>query len=216
MALLDAYEATLDAEIFSSRAAHHGRCDREIWRYNGRRFLRSSLRCPRDGRSGSPAQAIPGFAHAQRELRGRHGAYPHARLHRRIRNITSGPRTRWRHSPEWRRNTACSPQPMAWQRRSSPSIPPKSWSPAPQATRPPQKLEDAANDRLSPRQSSPARHAASPLENLPMALRQDTAAFAQGQSASLVCAGTTCLPPTSDPEELKRILQKGIAGTAAG
>ncbi len=54
------------------------------------------------------------------------------------------------------------------------------------------------------------------LQNLPIALRQTLPHLSKDKSQALVCAGTTCLPPTSDPEELKRILQKGIAGTAAG
>jgi uncharacterized protein YyaL (SSP411 family) len=33
---------------------------------------------------------------------------------------------------------------------------------------------------------------------------------------ALVCTGNTCLPPTSDADELKHLLEKGIAGTAAG
>lgn len=55
-----------------------------------------------------------------------------------------------------------------------------------------------------------------PLENLPMALRQTLPHLARDKAQALVCAGTTCLPPTGDAEELQRILQKGIAGTAAG
>ncbi len=54
------------------------------------------------------------------------------------------------------------------------------------------------------------------LQNMPIALRQTLPHLSKDKSQALVCAGTTCLPPTSDPEELKRILQKGIAGTAAG
>ncbi len=78
------------------------------------------------------------------------------------------------------------------------------------------KLEEAANTvyrlgkavlRLTPQAS---------LENLPMALRQTLPHLPKDKAQALVCTGTTCRPPTSDPEELKRILQKGIAGTAAG
>ncbi|HTC42723.1 MAG TPA: thioredoxin domain-containing protein [Candidatus Acidoferrales bacterium] len=54
------------------------------------------------------------------------------------------------------------------------------------------------------------------LENLPIALRQTLPHLPKDKAQALVCTGTTCLPPTGDPEELKRILQKGIAGTAAG
>ena len=54
------------------------------------------------------------------------------------------------------------------------------------------------------------------LENLPLALRQTVPHLAREKAAAIVCAGTSCLPPTSDAEELKRLLQRGIAGTAAG
>jgi uncharacterized protein YyaL (SSP411 family) len=79
-----------------------------------------------------------------------------------------------------------------------------------------QKLEEAANRlyrlgkavlRVTPEAS---------VENLPIALRQTLPHLPKGRAQALVCAGTTCLPPTSDPDDLKRILQKGIAGTAAG
>jgi len=33
--------------------------------------------------------------------------------------------------------------------------------------------------------------------------------------AALVCSGNVCLPPVSDPGELRKILTKGIAGTSA-
>jgi len=79
-----------------------------------------------------------------------------------------------------------------------------------------EKLERAANDvfrfgkavlRVTPGTS---------LEYLPAALRQTLPHLPKDKAAALVCAGNTCLPPTSDPEELKRLLEKGIAGTAAG
>jgi uncharacterized protein YyaL (SSP411 family) len=54
------------------------------------------------------------------------------------------------------------------------------------------------------------------LENLPSALRQTFPHIARDKAAALVCAGNSCSPPTSDPEELVRLLKKGIAGTAAG
>ena len=54
------------------------------------------------------------------------------------------------------------------------------------------------------------------LENLPSALRQTLPHVAREKAAALVCAGNSCLPPTSDAEELVRLLKKGIAGTAAG
>jgi uncharacterized protein YyaL (SSP411 family) len=54
------------------------------------------------------------------------------------------------------------------------------------------------------------------LENLPSALRQTLPHLPKDKPMALVCAGTTCLPPTSDADELRRLLQKGIAGTATG
>ena len=57
---------------------------------------------------------------------------------------------------------------------------------------------------------------ATSLEYLPVALRQTLPHLPKDKPSALVCSGNTCLPPTSDPEELKRLLQKGIAGTATG
>jgi uncharacterized protein len=79
-----------------------------------------------------------------------------------------------------------------------------------------EKLEAAANGvfqlgkavlRVTPEAS---------LENLPMALRQTLPHLPRDKAQALVCAGTTCLPPTGDAEQLRDLLQKGIAGTAAG
>jgi len=49
-----------------------------------------------------------------------------------------------------------------------------------------------------------------------VALRQTLPHLPKDKASALVCSGNSCLPPTSDAEELKRLLQKGIAGTAAG
>jgi len=79
-----------------------------------------------------------------------------------------------------------------------------------------QKLEEAANGvfrlgkavlRFTPKSS---------LENLPAALRQTLPHLPKGKAVAVVCSGTSCLPPVGDPEELKRVLEQGIAGTAAG
>ncbi len=78
------------------------------------------------------------------------------------------------------------------------------------------KLEESANAvyrlgkavlRVTPQAS---------LEYLPMALHQTLPHLRKDKAQAVVCTGTACLPPTGDPDELKRILQKGIAGTAAG
>jgi uncharacterized protein len=54
------------------------------------------------------------------------------------------------------------------------------------------------------------------LETLPGALQQMWQHLPKDKAVALVCADRTCLPPTSDAQELHQILQKGIAGTAAG
>ncbi|MGB7434768.1 MAG: thioredoxin domain-containing protein [Candidatus Acidiferrum sp.] len=79
-----------------------------------------------------------------------------------------------------------------------------------------QKLEDAANDTYRLGKAVLRVTPESPLDNLPMALRKTLPHLPKDKPQALVCAGTTCLPPTNDPDELKRMLQKGIAGTAAG
>ena len=77
------------------------------------------------------------------------------------------------------------------------------------------KLEEAANSvfrlgkavlRITPEAS---------LENLPGALRQTLPHLPKGKPVALVCAGSTCLPPTSDVEQLKGLLAApGRAATA--
>jgi uncharacterized protein len=52
--------------------------------------------------------------------------------------------------------------------------------------------------------------------HLPLALRQTIPHLPKDKAQALVCAGTTCLPPTTDAEQLKGVLQKGIAGIATG
>ncbi len=79
-----------------------------------------------------------------------------------------------------------------------------------------EKLEDAANKvyrlgkavlRVTPDTS---------LENLPVALRQTLPHLPTEKALAIVCAGTTCLPPICDVQELQRVLQKGNAKIAAG
>jgi uncharacterized protein len=77
-------------------------------------------------------------------------------------------------------------------------------------------LEEAANSVYHLGKSVLRVTPPSSLEYLPVALRQTLPHLPKDKSSALVCSGNTCLPPTSDPEELKRLLQKGIAGTAAG
>ena len=44
------------------------------------------------------------------------------------------------------------------------------------------------------------------IDNLPPALRETLPHLAKGKTLALVCAGTTCMPPTEDPEALKAML----------
>jgi uncharacterized protein len=68
------------------------------------------------------------------------------------------------------------------------------------------KLEEAANRvyrlgktvlRVTPETS---------VENLPVALRQTLPHLPKDKPCAIVCAGNTCLPPTSDPEQLVALL----------
>ncbi len=77
------------------------------------------------------------------------------------------------------------------------------------------KLEEAAHSvfrlgkavlRVTPESS---------LENLPAALKLTLPHLDRNKAAAIVCAGSTCLPPLNGADELKKLLQKGIAGTAA-
>jgi len=78
------------------------------------------------------------------------------------------------------------------------------------------KLQEAANSvfrlgkavlRVTPEAS---------LENLPAALRQTLPHVPKDNALAVVCAGTTCLPAIRDAEELGRVLQNGTAGTVGG
>jgi uncharacterized protein YyaL (SSP411 family) len=53
------------------------------------------------------------------------------------------------------------------------------------------------------------------LEHLPFALRETLPHLPKNKSLGLVCAGNTCLPPTSDPDHLRSLLEKGATGTAS-
>jgi uncharacterized protein YyaL (SSP411 family) len=79
-----------------------------------------------------------------------------------------------------------------------------------------QDLEEAANGVFRFGKSVLRVTPESSLENLPPALRQTVPHLPKDKAVAVVCSGTTCLPPVSDAEELKRVLEKGIAGTAAG
>jgi len=53
------------------------------------------------------------------------------------------------------------------------------------------------------------------LEFLPAALRQTLPYLPKDKAAALICSGNTCFPPTSDSDELRRLLENGLAGSAA-
>jgi uncharacterized protein YyaL (SSP411 family) len=77
-------------------------------------------------------------------------------------------------------------------------------------------LERAANDVFRFGKAVLRATPATSLEYLPVALRHSLPHLPRDKASALVCSGNTCLPPTSDSEELKRLLEKGIAGIAAG
>jgi uncharacterized protein len=53
------------------------------------------------------------------------------------------------------------------------------------------------------------------VRHLPLALRQTLLHLPQDKPAALVCFGTSCLPPTSDPTDLIRMLESGAAVPAS-
>jgi uncharacterized protein len=53
------------------------------------------------------------------------------------------------------------------------------------------------------------------LEHLPAALRETLPHLPPGQALAVVCAGQRCLPPTSDPQQLIAALVRGFAESAA-
>ena len=79
-----------------------------------------------------------------------------------------------------------------------------------------EKLDHAANDVFCFGKAVLRVTPATSFEFLPVALRMTLPHLPKDKAVALVCAGSTCLPPTSDPDELKRLLEKGIAGSATG
>jgi uncharacterized protein YyaL (SSP411 family) len=53
------------------------------------------------------------------------------------------------------------------------------------------------------------------VEHLPLALRETLPHLPADKAMALVCFGNTCLPPTNEPERLKGLLENGVAGVAA-
>jgi hypothetical protein len=54
------------------------------------------------------------------------------------------------------------------------------------------------------------------LQHLPAALRETLPHLPQDKALAVVCAGQSCLPPTSDPQQLIASLRRGFAGFATG
>ena len=55
-----------------------------------------------------------------------------------------------------------------------------------------------------------------PVDGLPAALRETLPHLPQEQALAVVCAGQSCLPPTGDPAQLVALLERGASGMAAG
>ena len=53
------------------------------------------------------------------------------------------------------------------------------------------------------------------LASLPLALRETIPHLPQDQAMALVCSGSTCFPPTSDPEQLKALIMGKPSSAAA-
>jgi uncharacterized protein YyaL (SSP411 family) len=53
------------------------------------------------------------------------------------------------------------------------------------------------------------------IEHLPLALRETLPHLPKDKAMALVCFGTTCLPPASDPAQLAVILQNGALGVVS-
>jgi len=60
-----------------------------------------------------------------------------------------------------------------------------------------------------------SRGIVSPPAHLPIALRETLPHLPKDKPVALVCSGNTCLPPTSDPAHLKSLLENGVTGTAS-
>jgi hypothetical protein len=53
-----------------------------------------------------------------------------------------------------------------------------------------------------------------PQLHLAGALKETLPHVPAGKALAVVCSGQTCLPPTSDPEQLIALLENGVAGAA--
>jgi uncharacterized protein YyaL (SSP411 family) len=78
-----------------------------------------------------------------------------------------------------------------------------------------QKLEDAANSVFRFGKAVLRVKTGVNAEHLPLALRETLPHLPANRANALVCFGNTCLPPTNDPERLKGLLENGTAGAAS-
>jgi uncharacterized protein len=78
-----------------------------------------------------------------------------------------------------------------------------------------QALESAANSVFRFAKAVLRITPGAPLENLPLALRETLPHLPADKPMALVCSGTTCLPPTDDPEHLKTLLMSPGHAAAA-
>jgi uncharacterized protein len=78
-----------------------------------------------------------------------------------------------------------------------------------------QTLEDAANGVFRLGKAVLRLTPGAATQNLPRALRETLPHLPADKPQALVCYGNTCHPPTSDPAQLTALLQNGAAGKAA-
>ncbi len=77
-----------------------------------------------------------------------------------------------------------------------------------------QALEDAANRTFRLGKSVLRLTPSASLVNLAGALKETLPHLLADKAMAVVCAGQTCLPPTSDPSQLVALLENGAAGAA--
>jgi len=78
-----------------------------------------------------------------------------------------------------------------------------------------QQLEEAANRVFHFGKTALRVTPESSLENLPAALRQTLPHLPKDKAAALVCSESSCQPPVNEPERLKEILEKGSTSAAS-
>jgi uncharacterized protein len=77
-------------------------------------------------------------------------------------------------------------------------------------------LEDAAHGVFRLGKSVLRLTPETQVDNLSAALKGTLPHLPAGKALAVVCVGQSCLPPTSDPEELVALLERGASGVAAG